>query len=124
MSLRAFAKGFSTAAAPSFIRSFEGQQDRIETRRREERAYTREDKIRAEDIEREDFNRSLEDAKASLLAGANTGDKAEVQKAYDALSEEVKGELSMVLPTVGHGGRTPFPEDEDARGTAKCCQRE
>ena len=98
MSLRAFAKGFSTAAAPSFIRSFEGQQDRIETRRREERAYTREDKIRAEDIEREDFNRSLEDAKASLLAGANTGDKAEVQKAYDALSEEVKGELSMVLP--------------------------
>ena len=98
MSLRAFAKGFSTTAAPSFIRGFEGQQDRIETRRREERAYAREDKIRAEDIEREDFNRSLEDAKASLLAGANTGDKAEVQKAYDALSEEVKGELSMVLP--------------------------
>ena len=98
MSLRAFAKGFSTTAAPSFIRGFEGQQDRIETRRREERAYAREDKLRAEDIEREDFNRSLEDAKASLLAGANTGDKAEVQKAYDALSEEVRGELSMVLP--------------------------
>jgi len=105
MSLRAFAKGFATTAAPSFLRGFEQQGQRIETRRQEGRqdqirkeGQDREDTIRQQGFDREDRERLVEDGKASMLAAANTGDPKQVDKAFSALSPDVQSRIRMILP--------------------------
>ena len=78
MSLRAFGKGFFGAAAPSFMRGFEQQQGRIETRRQEDRqdkirkeGYQRDDKLLAESRQREDTKDAYDNAKLDGQGAAN-----------------------------------------------------
>jgi hypothetical protein len=104
MSLKAFIKGFSTTAGPTFLRGFEQGSQRRESRRQDERqdkrvkeGYEREDKVRTEDLQREDHKTAIADGKATLLGAANTGDSEAVTKAFGEMSPEMQGALRLTL---------------------------
>ena len=102
MSLRAFGKGFFGAAAPSFMRGFEQQQGRIETRRQEDRqdkirkeGYQRDDKLLAESRQREDTKDAYDNAKLDGQGAANESPDA-VNAWYDALSPDLQSQFKGI----------------------------